>query len=234
MARRYRRSDHGFDLQMRVLHCLRDIADRRAIRQHDMDIDPKPLGMQALGIGDAVRPIERIMRWLGMQHHAAIGLDHVARGDQQLVNIVAFDPPSANIDFDLGDLASEPCARTADPHARDADIGHLFGPLDGIAHSIGGCRHVSDIAPADALRGAVAGAQHHHLASIGQASDHRRNAKRANVDGAEHAADPGRWHQFLSPAFLSPDRVARSASLAGSGFGALDLSAPDLSDAGFA
>ena len=212
MASRNRRGDHGFDLEMRILHRFGDIADRRAIGEHDVDIDAQPLGMQPLGIGNAIGPVERIMRRLGMQHRAPVGLDDIARSIEQLIDIVALDPPPADIDLDLGNLAGQPRAGAADPDARDTDIGHLLGALDGIAHGIGRRRHIGDIAAANALRGAVAGAEHHHLAGIGETGDHRGYAEGADIDGTENAADAGRRHQ--SSPFFTAAGLAGLAGLA--------------------
>ena len=64
--------------------------------------------MQALRVGDAVRAVERVMRGLGMEHHAAVGPDGVARGDQQVLDVVVFDPPPADFDFDLGERLASP------------------------------------------------------------------------------------------------------------------------------
>ena len=101
-------------------------------------------------------------------------------------------------DLDLSDLARQPGTRTADPHRRDAGIGHALGPLDRVAHGIGRRGHVGDVAALDALARAVARAEHDHLARVRDTGDHRRNAKRAHVDRAEHAADAGRGHYSRS------------------------------------
>ena len=87
---------------MRVFDRFLEIAHRRAVRQHDMDIDREPLGMEALGIGHAVRAIKRVVRRLGVEHGAAIGLDHLAPGDEQVLDIIALDAAATDFDFDLG------------------------------------------------------------------------------------------------------------------------------------
>jgi hypothetical protein len=76
-----RRGDHRLDLEVGLLDRFRQVADRRTVGQHHVDIDPQPLGMETLGIGHAVRAIKRVVRGLGMEHHAPLGLDHVASGD---------------------------------------------------------------------------------------------------------------------------------------------------------
>ena len=67
--------------------------------------------------------------------------------------------------------------------------GELLGALDRVAHGVSRRRHVGDIAAPDPLRGAVAAAEHDHLAALGEAGDHRRDAERADVHRAEHARD---------------------------------------------
>ena len=198
IARRNRRADHRLDIKVRVLDRLGNVADRRAIGQHDVNIDPQPLRMEPLGIGHAVGPVERVMCGLGVEHHPPIGLDHLARRNQQMFNIIGLDPPPAYINFDLRDPAGQPRTRGADPDAADRGVGHLLGPLNRIAHRIGRRRHIGDIAALDPLRGAVARAEHDDLARVSQPGDHRRNAERADVDRAIDARNAGRGHQSLS------------------------------------
>ena len=42
-----RRGDHRLDFEVRVLHRLGQVAHRRAVGEHDVDVDPEPLGMEA-------------------------------------------------------------------------------------------------------------------------------------------------------------------------------------------
>ena len=176
---------------MGVLHRLGDIAHRRALGQHHVDIDAEPLGMEAARIGDPVRAVEEIARRLRVEHHAPVGLDAGLRADQQVLDVLVLDPPAADLDLDRGDLAGETRARAADPHPRDGRPGELLGALDGVPHGVGRGRHVGDIAALDALRGAMAAAEHDHLAPFGDPGDHRRDAERADVHRAEHAGDAG-------------------------------------------
>ena len=167
----------------------------------------EPLGMEPLRIGDAVRAVERVVRRLGVEHHAPVGLDHVARrrpaGARCRPASIRRPPMSIST---CAICAGEARARTADPHAGDAGAGHLLGPLDRIAHRIGRGRHVGDVAALDPLAGAVARAEHDHLAVLGQPGDHRRDAERADVDRAEHrrcAAMPGRGPVMRLEAIVS-------------------------------
>ena len=183
---------------MRVLHRLGEIAYRRAIGQHHMDIDAQPLGMQPTRIGDAMRAIQRVMRGLCVQHHATLGLDHFARSQQQVKDVVILDPAPADFNLNLRYLARQPCARAPDPDRLHRGICHFLGPLDRVAHSISSRVHVGDIAPLDPLRRAVARAQHHHFTRFRTASDDRRNAERADIDSGKDARNAGARHQFAS------------------------------------
>ena len=195
---RNRCGDHGFHPEMGALHRFQQIADRRAIGQHDVDIDAEPFGMQPLGTGDAMHPVQRVMGRLGMQHLAPVGLDIVPGGKEKMFDVLVLDPPSADIDLDLGDLAGEPGARTADPDAADAGTGVAFRPLHRVADGMGGSGHVGDIAPLDAFTGAVTGAQHHEVSRFGNPHYHGGDAERPDVDGPEDPADAWRAHQGVS------------------------------------
>ena len=67
----------------------------------------EPLGMQALGVGDTMCAVERVMRGLGVEHHPPVGLEPLARGDQHLLDVLFLDPAPADVDLDLFDLACE-------------------------------------------------------------------------------------------------------------------------------
>ena len=183
---------------MRVLHRFGDIAHRCAFRHHHVNINAQPFGMEPARRRNAVRSVERVVRRLRVQHHAPIGLDHAARRNQQLIDVFLLDSPPADIDFYWFDLADQPGARTADPHARYAGVGHLLRAFDCIAHSI--CRrcHIGDIAALDALAGAVPGPEHDDFAVVGDTGNHRGNAERAEVDRADNTGNARRGHQFCS------------------------------------
>ena len=205
MARGKRRGDNALDQEVRVLHRLGEIAHRRAVSQHHVDIDPEPLGMKPARIGDAMRPVERVMRRLGMEHGAAVGLDHVLRLDQQRLDILVLDPPSADLDIDRHDIAAEPGSGAGDPHRAHRGARALFRALDRIADREARGFHIGDIAALDPGAGAVAAAQHLQFAGLGLAHDHRRDAERADIDrakGARKAALRGgaRGHQSDPPA----------------------------------
>ena len=104
-ARGDRRSDHGFHLQMGVLHGFGDVAHRRAIGQHDVDVHAEAFGMEAQRLGHAVGAVQRVVRRLGVQHHAPVRADHVTPGHQQVIDVILFDPPAADFHFHLRHLA---------------------------------------------------------------------------------------------------------------------------------
>ena len=129
------------------------------------------------------------MRWLRVQDHAPVGLDMVARGKQQVLDIVFVDASSADGNLDARDLAREACSRAADPDAGNRGVRVRFRFLDRIADRVGRSAHVGDIAALDALALAVGGAEHDHFAVFRLAHDHGRHAEGADVDGAEDAID---------------------------------------------
>ena len=195
------RGDNPIHRQMGVLHRLGHVADRRAIGQQHVDIHPQPLGMEPARIGHAMRAIQRVVRGLGVQHHPALGRDRLARGGEQVGDVVVLDAPPADIDLDLRGLAGEPRPAAADPHRLQRGIGHFLGALDRVAHGIGGGDHIGDIAALHALRRAMAGAEHHQFAILALPRHHRRNAERADIDRAKHAIEArgcGDGHQFVS------------------------------------
>ena len=195
-----RRGDDPLDLEMRVLDRLAQVAHRRPVGEHRVDIDPEPLGVEALGIGDAFRPVEEIARRLGVEHHPPVGLERVAPGGEQLLDVLLLDPAPADLDLDLADPAGEPRARSAEPDALHGDPGELFRPFERVAHGIGRGGHVGHVAALDPLRGAVAGTEHGHLAVLRQPGDHRRDAEAADVHRAENPRDTRLGgHQVVPP-----------------------------------
>ena len=127
-----------------------------------------------------------------MEHPAAIGLDHVLRLDQQLLDILILDPPSADLDIDRDHVAGEPGARAGNPHASDRRVGALLRAFDRIADRVGGGGHIGDIATLDPGTGAVARAKHLQFAVLCLAHDHRRDAEAPDVDGGISAREAAR------------------------------------------
>ena len=196
-----RTCDDAFDIEMRGLHRLDQIAHRRAFSQRHMDVDAQRLGVQPLGIGDAVRTVERVMRRLRMQHHPPVGVQMIARGVEEVFDIVLFDPASADGDLDAGNPARQPGARAADPHALDRGVGIGLGLFHRGADGVARRAHVSDIAALDPVARPVARTQHDHGAVFGLPHDHRGNAEGPDVHRAEDAGDTGLLgrHQSLLP-----------------------------------
>ena len=86
-----------------------------------------------------------------------------------------------------------------------ADEHPELGLLSPLAHGGTGTTlhlHVDDVdaLAADALRGAMSAAEDDHLAGVREPGDHRRNAERADVHGAEHTGDAGLDRHQLFPA----------------------------------
>ena len=81
-ARGDRRHDDGFDVEMRGARGHVDIAHRRLVGEHDMDIDAQPVGVQPDRVWHAANPIQRIERRLDMQRHLAASVDIGAAGLQ--------------------------------------------------------------------------------------------------------------------------------------------------------
>ena len=84
---------------MSVLHRLGQVAHRGAVGEHDVDVDPEPLGMEPLGVGDAFRAVEEVAGRLRVEHHAAVGLDAALRRDQQVLDVLVLDTPAAYLDL---------------------------------------------------------------------------------------------------------------------------------------
>jgi hypothetical protein len=188
---------------MGVLDRFGQVAHRRAFGQHHMDIDPQPFSMKPARVGNAVCAIEEITRGLSVQNCSSIRFQTVARADQQVLDILVLDPATADLDLDRRHAAGQARTRTANPDRRNAGPGDLLRPLDGIAHRIGGCRHVGNIAALDALRGAMTAAQHDHLAAFGDAGNHRGNTERSDVDRANDLGNAGlAGHQVPSASLV--------------------------------
>src|SRR3546814_6556825 len=73
---------------MRGAHAHIEIAKGAAIRQYDMNVHAQPVGMKAKRLPHARQSIQRIKRWLSVQHHALIGIDAVAARFQQIINVL--------------------------------------------------------------------------------------------------------------------------------------------------
>ena len=185
---------HRLDLEMRHLHRLDQVLDRRAFGQGNVDIDAQRFGMEALRIGDPMRAVERVMRRLGMEDHPPVRLDVIACRIKQMLDIVVLDPPPADGDLDAGDAAVEPSSGAADPDAGNIGTGVLLGFLDRLADRMAGGAHLGDIAALDALAFAVAGAQHHHRSVLVLAHDHGRDPEGADVDRRKGADDARSGH----------------------------------------
>src|SRR3546814_6606481 len=92
---------------MRGAHAHIEIAKGAAIRQYDMNVHAQPVGMKAKRLPHARQSIQRIKRWLSVQHHAPIGIDAVAARFQQIINVLLLNAMAAQFHFDAGDLRSE-------------------------------------------------------------------------------------------------------------------------------
>ena len=75
-----------------------------------MDIHAQTFGMEAFGICNAVRAVEKIACRLRMQDGATIWLQRFTRGDQQRLDIFLFHAATADPDFYRADFTSEACS----------------------------------------------------------------------------------------------------------------------------
>src|SRR3546814_5904589 len=73
----------------------------------------------------------------------------------------------------ISDWSSDVCSS-------DLGIGHLLGPVDGIAHGISGGCNVRHIATLDPLAGTVARSEHDHVAHLVDSGDDGGNPERAD------------------------------------------------------
>ena len=90
---------------MCALHRFHKVAYWRTVGEHNVDINTKPLRMKPARVCNAMRAIKRVMRRDRVKHTAAIGMDHLARFEKEMFDILFLDPAPANVDFNLGNGA---------------------------------------------------------------------------------------------------------------------------------
>src|SRR3546814_11141616 len=88
-----------------------------------MDSDPQPVGGKADGVLDAVEPIERVERRLGVEDHPPFGVDAGAARGEQVVDILLLDAVAAEFAFDRRDVAEQAAGREADPYVVAVETG---------------------------------------------------------------------------------------------------------------
>ena len=69
-----------------------------------MDVDAQLVGMEAERLLDAAHVVERVERRLRVQHHPPLGIDRVAPGVEQVVDVALLDAVTAQLDLDRGDV----------------------------------------------------------------------------------------------------------------------------------
>src|SRR3546814_13797176 len=111
-----------------------------------MDSDPQPVGGKADGVLDAVEPIERVERRLGVEDHPPFGVDAGAARGEQVVDILLLDAVAAEFAFDRRDVAEQAAGREADPYVVDVETGDadrksgVSGKSVAVRLDLGGCR----------------------------------------------------------------------------------------------
>src|SRR3546814_6545759 len=88
------------------------IPHRRTVGHDDMDIDPQPVGVKADGVLDAVEPIERVDRRLGVEDHPPFGVDAGAASGEQVVALLLLDAVARSVEptYELRSLIRNPYA----------------------------------------------------------------------------------------------------------------------------
>ena len=155
-----------------------------------MNIHAKTIGVQAFRFLDAVEAVERVQRRLGVQNHLALGIDTVASGIEQQIDIFLFDPVAAEFGFDRRQHALQAASGKTDPDIVDIGPGNPLGLLDRVADIHFGCLGVGDIAPFHALAGALAGAENGQFAIVHAPGNHRRDFRRADIQCGEDFFNP--------------------------------------------
>ena len=144
-----RRADHRID-----------VAQRRRVGGDDVDVDAEAVGVEPDRLLDALRPVDRVERRMGVEHDLAVAVDRALAGAQQLVDVGLLDRMAAKLDLDIGDVADQPAGAVARPDVVDRDARHALGELDRLAHRELARGHVGDVAALDPAAFALAGAEH--------------------------------------------------------------------------
>ena len=165
-----RRGDDRLDAEMRRADHRVDVAQRRRVGGDDVDVDAEPVGVEPDRLLDALRPVDRVERRMGVEHDLAVAVDRVLAGAQQLVDVGLLDGMAAKLDLDIGDVADEPAGAIARPDVLDREARHALGQLDRLAHRELARRHVGDVAALDPAALALAGAEHGQAAVVVRAA----------------------------------------------------------------
>ncbi len=73
-----RRSDDGFDPEMRGADDGVDVPERGRVGGDHVDIDPEPVGEQTDRLLDPLRTIDRVQRGVRVKHDLAVAVDRLA------------------------------------------------------------------------------------------------------------------------------------------------------------
>src|SRR5205085_11774083 len=119
-----------------------DVPKRGRLSRDDMDVDAEAVSVEADRLLNALCPVDRVERWMGVEDDLPILVDSVLAGAEQLINVSLLDRVPAKLDLDVGDVADEAAGAIACPHVLDREPGHAFGELDSFAHRELACGHV--------------------------------------------------------------------------------------------
>ncbi len=193
-ACRDRRSDNRIDVEIGPAHAQVEVGERRAIRQHDVDIDAQQVRMHAERLFHRYLAIDGEAGWLGMEDDPPIGIDALLTGREKIVDVGLLDAITAHVALNRHNVADQTTARKADPHVLDVGARDAFRLLDRFAYRQLGALHVGDEAPPYTTAFPLARAQNGQFTRFGPASNKRGNLPRSDVDRGDEFIDLGLAH----------------------------------------
>ena len=202
-SRRHRRGDDRPHAEMRRADHVIEVAQRRRVGGDDVDVDAEALGMEADRLLDALDPVDRVERRMGVEDDPVAAVDRRTAVAQQLVDVRLLDLVAAKLDLDIGDVAGEAAGAEARPDVVDGDPGHALGALDRLAHRDLAGVDVGDIAALDAAALALAGAEHAQPPVLVGRDDQGADLGRADVERGDQGLRSGIGHLLFGTSLRS-------------------------------
>src|SRR5512133_1495225 len=111
---------------MRLANYRIDVAQRRRLRGHYVDVDAKAAGVKSDWLLDAVGAIDRVERRVCVEDDLTIAVDRCLARSHQLVDVGLLNGMAAKFDLDIGDVADEAARAVARPNVLDGQAGHAL------------------------------------------------------------------------------------------------------------
>ena len=198
-ARSDGRRHHCIHFQMRGAHRHVDIAHRRRIAEQNVDIHAQLIGVQPLGIADALHPVQRVKRGLRMQDQLAFRVDALLAARQQIIDMLLRNAVAGQIDLHGRDAARQPPCAEGNMDTVDIDAGHALRLFYRGAHGELGGLNVGDISALHTTAFALAGAENGEFALFGHPGDKGGNLGRSDIERGNQPLHLRRGHQPFSP-----------------------------------